>query len=75
MSKSNKELTIEVVNSFMQSWSIKNNTLAIQSDQLIELIKKVNRTICNLDIPNECNENDKVEFSEFVKKHKSEINR
>lgn len=48
MSKTDKELTVEVVNTFVQSWNAKNNTVGIQSNQLPDIIKSIYKTIHNL---------------------------
>lgn len=48
MSKTDKELTVEVVNNYVSSWNASDRTNAIKSDVLQALIKDVHRTIQNL---------------------------
>ncbi len=48
MAKTDKELTIEVVNTFIASWNNSPKTNAINSPQLIDLIKTVHKTIQDL---------------------------
>lgn len=50
MSKSDKELTVEVVNTFVQSWNDKNNTSALSVENVTDLIKAVHSTVKNLNV-------------------------
>lgn len=48
MSKTDKELTVEVVNNFISSWDSAERTNAIDSPQLINLIQSVHKAISSL---------------------------
>lgn len=48
MVKTDKELTVEVVNNFVNSWNARSNTTALQSSDLKDLIKTVYKTIKDL---------------------------
>lgn len=52
MNKSDKELTVDVVNTFIQSWNAKNSTVALNSDDVVNMIGAVYKTIHSLP----CNE-------------------
>ena len=49
MNKTDKELTVEVVNTFVEAWNGKSNTNALNADNLVDLIKCVYNTIHSLD--------------------------
>lgn len=49
MPKTDKELTVEVVNTFVASWNAKNSTNAMKGDDVIDLINNVYETIQSLD--------------------------
>lgn len=53
MSKSNKELTVEVVNTFVSSWFSRTNTTALDGEDLVSIIKDVYATISSLDTQEE----------------------
>lgn len=48
MSKTDKELTVEVVNNFVSSWNSADHTNAIEPLDVIDLIKNVYTTISTL---------------------------
>ena len=48
MSKTDKELTVEVVNTFVSSWFSKSNTSALTGAALVSLIEDVYQTISSL---------------------------
>ena len=48
MNKTDKELTIDVVNTFIQSWNAKDGTCALKADDVIDLIKCVYQEIHSL---------------------------
>lgn len=48
MSKTDKELTVEVVNAYIQSWFLRTNTLSMKPDEVINLIDSVYNTISKL---------------------------
>lgn len=45
MSKTDKELTVEVVNNFVSSWNSSNGTTPIVTEQLLDLMESVYTTI------------------------------
>lgn len=49
MSKSDKELTAEIVCSFLDAWGTQSNCVPVKQDQLPSLIKDVYNTISKLD--------------------------
>ena len=49
--KSDKELTVEIVNNFVSSWNNNPKTAPMKSADLIDLIKSVYETIYALDLP------------------------
>ena len=48
LAKTDKELTTEIVNTFVSSWNSKNNTQVLNSKHLIDLIQTVHKTIREL---------------------------
>lgn len=48
MSKTDKELTTEIVTNYVSSWNSAPNTKPIKSDALISLIKAVHSTLKEL---------------------------
>lgn len=48
MPKTDKELTVEIVNNHISSWDSAPNTKPIKSDALISLIKAVHSTLKEL---------------------------
>ena len=48
MSKTDKELTVEILNNFVTSWNSCRRTEPIDQKQLIDLIKDVHKTIQDL---------------------------
>lgn len=48
MSKTDKELTVEVVNNFVSSWNSSHGTSPIPTKNLVELIQTVYTTISSL---------------------------
>lgn len=49
MNKTDKELTAEIVCSYMNAWGTQNNCIPVKQDQLPSLIKDVYNTISQLD--------------------------
>jgi len=49
MAKTDKELTVEVVNTFVTAWFSKSSNASLKGDTLPELIKDVYTTIANLE--------------------------
>lgn len=49
MSKTDKELTVEVVNTFVTAWFSKSTTKSLSGDDLTRLIEDVHKTISTLD--------------------------
>lgn len=47
--KTNKELTVDVVNTFIQSWNAKSGTSPLKADDVTDLIKCVYNTINSLE--------------------------
>lgn len=48
MSKTDKELTTEIINGYISSWNSNANNIPIQPDQLVDIIKTVHTTIKDL---------------------------
>lgn len=48
MAKTDKELTVEIVNTYVASWNGSDKTNPINKPQLIDLIKDVHKTIQDL---------------------------
>jgi len=48
MSKTDKELTTEIVTSYIESWNARNTANPINKPQLIDLIQTVYKTIQDL---------------------------
>lgn len=48
MEKTDKELTIEVVNTFIQSWQAKSNTTPLKANDIKDLINTVYNTVHSL---------------------------
>ena len=49
MAKSDKELTAEIVCSYMHAWGTQSNCIPVKQDQLPTLIQDVYNTISKLD--------------------------
>lgn len=54
--KSDKELTIEVVISFMDGWNSRGGTAPLTADNVNNLIKSVYKTISELPVKNQTSE-------------------
>jgi predicted transcriptional regulator len=48
MAKTDKELTAEIVNTYVSSWNGAHNTQPIKTDVLLNIIKSVHKTISEL---------------------------
>lgn len=48
MSKTDKELTAEIVCSYMNAWGTQNNCVPVKQEQLPKLIEEVYNTIVSL---------------------------
>ena len=48
MSKTDKELTVELVNNYVNSWNAADRTNPIKTDLFIQIIKTVHKTIQEL---------------------------
>ena len=49
MSKTDKELTAEIVTNYISSWNSSDRTQAMKSNELISLIKSVHSTLKELE--------------------------
>lgn len=49
MAKTDKELAVEITEVFIQSWNAKNNTQAIQTEDVSDILKTVYKTLRELD--------------------------
>lgn len=54
--KSDKELAIEVVVSFMEGWNSRSGTAPLTADNVSNLIKSVYKTISELPVKNQTSE-------------------
>lgn len=51
MPKTDKELTAEIVISYVESWNARSGTTVLKTDDLIDLITAVYNTVHSLDDP------------------------
>lgn len=51
MSKTDKEITSEIVCEFIRAWGTQNNCVPVKQDALPSLIQKVYNTVHSLDEP------------------------
>ena len=51
MCKSDKELTVEIVNNYVSSWNASGKGNLIKAGELVDLIKAVYETLYALDLP------------------------